>query len=90
MSSFSWTKERSRVALLSKTHSPDDPIVLEAKRDLRAARLAEYVEKIVAEAPPLTAEQRDRIAGLLRGSSEPTPTPRVHAEFIGLFEGSEG
>lgn len=44
-----------------------------ALRDAIAAdaRLAAYVERTVAEAPPLTAEQRDRIALLLRGSDKP-------------------
>lgn len=39
---------------------------LVAKR--AAAKLADHIRKVVAEAPPLTAEQRDRIAALLRGS----------------------
>ncbi len=37
--------------------------------DLAAERLAEYVAKVVAQAPPLTAAQRDRIAVLLRGGA---------------------
>ena len=32
-------------------------------------RLAEHVRKVVDAAPPLTAEQRDRIAAILRGGS---------------------
>lgn len=38
----------------------------ELRRDLKAANLEEYVQRIVAQAPPLTQEQADRIAGLLR------------------------
>ncbi|TFC20189.1 hypothetical protein E3O51_05595 [Cryobacterium sp. MDB2-10] len=38
------------------------------QRDLAAERLAEYVRKVVDAAPPLTPEQRDRIAALLRPS----------------------
>lgn len=41
----------------------------ETARDLAAERIAEYVERVVAEAPPLTPEQRDRIATLLRGGA---------------------
>jgi hypothetical protein len=42
------------------------PELVAAHRDLAADRLAEYVRKIVAAAPPLTPAQRDRIAILLR------------------------
>jgi hypothetical protein len=36
-------------------------------RDLAAARLEDYVRRVVNAAPPLTAAQRDRLAVLLRG-----------------------
>jgi hypothetical protein len=36
------------------------------RRDLRAMRLEEHVAKIVADWPPLTDEQLDRVAALLR------------------------
>lgn len=69
---MSWTRERARVAALSRCvaageRAADDPDLLEAKRNLRAMRLEEHVAKVVAEAPPLTVEQRDRIAAILRG-----------------------
>jgi hypothetical protein len=35
-------------------------------RDLATERIADYVSRVVASAPPLTPEQRDRIASLLR------------------------
>ncbi len=35
--------------------------------DYAEAKLADYVAKVVAEAPPLTPAQRDRVAALLRG-----------------------
>ena len=57
---------RARVGALSRSRRPDDPELLNARRDLAAERLAAYVAKTVAQAPPLTAEQRDRIAALLR------------------------
>ncbi len=50
-----------------RDRAPDDPELLAARLNLRAERLAAHVEKIVAEAPPLTSAQRDRIAALLRG-----------------------
>ena len=36
-----------------------------AKCELTAAKLEEYTLKALAEAPPLTIEQRDRIASLI-------------------------
>lgn len=74
-SSPSWTSERARVAVLTRDHGPDSPLVADARRDLRAARLADYVERVVSIAPPLTDEQRDRVAALLK----PTPSGRGDA-----------
>lgn len=56
---------RAKVASLSRDRRPDDPVFIEAKRNLRAEILAERVGKALAEAPPLTDEQRRRIANLL-------------------------
>lgn len=61
-----WTSERARVASLTRSRKADDPELVEARRNLRALRLEEYVTRVVAEAPPLTDEQRERIAALLR------------------------
>lgn len=41
----------------------------EARRELAEANIAAYITRVVAAAPPLTAEQGDRLALLLRGSS---------------------
>lgn len=64
---MSWTHERARIASLSRSRTPDDPELLEARRTLRAMRLEDHVREVVAQAPPLTPEQRDKIAALLRG-----------------------
>lgn len=61
-----WTKERSRLARLHQTHSPDSSEIREARRDFAAARLEDHVARVLADAPPLTHEQRERIASLLR------------------------
>lgn len=63
---LSWTKDRARVAALSRSRNPDDPDLIDARRNLKAARLEDYVNKVVAEAPELSNEQLDKIAGLLR------------------------
>ncbi len=64
-----WTKHRAEVAALSRSRSADDPDLINARRNLRAERLAEHVAKVVAQAPPLSPAQRDRIAVLLRGGA---------------------
>jgi hypothetical protein len=57
---------RARVAGLSRHHGPDSPHTLNARRDLRAARLEEYIARTLATAPPLTDEQRERLALLFQ------------------------
>lgn len=64
---MTWTHDRARVAALSRDRTPDDPDLLAAKRDLRASRAEEYIERLVAEAPPLTPDQKSRLAVLLLG-----------------------
>lgn len=59
-------REHARVAALSRSRTADDPGLLDAKRNLRALKLEEHVLRVVGEAPPLTDEQRERIAALLR------------------------
>lgn len=45
-----------------------DPIRIEqATRDHAAAKIAAYIERVVASAPPLTDDQRLQLATLLRG-----------------------
>ena len=57
---------RARVAGLSRDRSPEDAELVSARRDLAAANLAAYIARVVDAAPPLSPEQRDRIASLLR------------------------
>jgi hypothetical protein len=66
-----WTSERARIAALKRgiragERPADDPALTEAYRNLRALRLEEYIEKTLAAAPPLTDEQRSRLAELLK------------------------
>lgn len=60
---------RARVGALSRSRRSDDPELLAARRDLRAERLADHIRRVVAEAPPLTPEQRDKLSTLLRGGA---------------------
>lgn len=65
--STSWTHHRARVAALSRDRSPNDPELIEARRAMRAERLAQHIATQVNAWPPLTPEQRERLAVLLRG-----------------------
>ncbi len=62
-----WRSPRARIGALSRSRTADDPDLIEARRDLHAARLAEHITRTVAGWPPLSVEQRDRLAVLLRG-----------------------
>jgi hypothetical protein len=61
-----WTKVRSEYANLARTHDPSDPQMVEKRLELRALKLEDHVTRVLAQAPPMTSEQRDRIAALLR------------------------
>ena len=62
-----WRTERARIAGMSSrpNRPPDDPELIEARRNLRALKLEEHVEKVLNGAPPLSDQQRERIAALL-------------------------
>lgn len=66
---MSWTHERARVASLSRSRTPQDPELVDARSRLKAARLEDYIARTVAEWPPIDAETRDRLALLLRGGA---------------------
>jgi uncharacterized membrane protein len=58
---------RNRRAALKRHREPNDPDVLAADAELRAASLAAHIARAVDAFPPLNAEQRERLAVLLRG-----------------------
>lgn len=64
---MSWTKTRAQIAR-TKRFNPDADVT-ELRRQLKAERLEEHIRRIVDEWPPLNAEQRDRLALLLRGGA---------------------
>lgn len=53
---------RSRLGVATRRKQPSE--IESARQDLAAAKLEAYVEKIVSGAPPLTTEQRARLAAL--------------------------
>lgn len=60
-----WTHTRSQIAVAKKRNPRAD--VTELLRQMKAERLQDHIERVMAEAPPLTQQQRDKIAVLLRG-----------------------
>ena len=59
---------RNRVGTYAR-HRPGSPEHEAARRELAAEKLAAYIRRVVDEAPPLSPEQRDRLAVLLRGDA---------------------
>jgi hypothetical protein len=63
-------QQRARVAALSRHRAPDDVDLVCAQRDLRAVRLEQAILAAVAQAPPLTDQQKVRLAALLRSNGK--------------------
>jgi len=59
-------KSRARLGGLVSRLGPDHPRVAEAQQDLEVSKLADHIERVLATAPPLTDEQRSKLAELLR------------------------
>jgi hypothetical protein len=63
---------RARVPAPSRDRTADNPEVFADCRDLaeaqRGAQLEDHIRRVVDAAPPLTAQQRDKLDLLLRGS----------------------
>lgn len=62
-----WKHKRARIARLSQDRAADDPELIQERQNLKAQRLEEHIAAVINSAPPLTDEQRDRIAAILRG-----------------------
>jgi hypothetical protein len=58
--------QRNKVAILTR-HHPDSPELVDARRDLAATKLEDYIKRVVDAAPPLTPAMRDKLYMLLRG-----------------------
>lgn len=60
---MSWTATRSKIATAKKKNPDAD--VTELRRQLKAERLEEHIRQTVDAAPPLSEEQRAKLAHLL-------------------------
>jgi hypothetical protein len=61
-------RHRARVAAVARHHPDQADLDADARRDLKAANADRYVRDLVDSWPPLTPEQRGRLAALLAGS----------------------
>lgn len=55
-----------RKAALSRSRGADDPELVSVSQSLKEQQLADYIAKTLATFPPLTSEQRAKLAELLR------------------------
>ena len=56
---------RGKLNALQRHRPPDDPAIQAARIDLRVAKLADEIIREAEADPPLTSEQRSRLAVLL-------------------------
>lgn len=59
------TRERAKVASLTRIHPANHPELIDARRRLAVANLEQYIGKVTSAAPPLTDEQREQLAALI-------------------------
>lgn len=57
---------RGKLAVATRDHGPDHPATCTARREFRSEAYLAAVKAAVADAPPLTAEQRQRLSQILR------------------------
>ncbi len=56
----------AKVAALTRSRTPDDPVLVDARRALEIAQNNSRIDALIAAATPLTDEQRTRLAELLK------------------------
>lgn len=61
---------RARVARTARKYGPHHPETEQARADYYTASLAEHIKAVVNKAPTISQAQRDKLAALLRPSSD--------------------
>ena len=61
---MSWTQTRSRIANAKRKDPNAD--VTELRQQLKTERTQQYIEKVLADWPPLTDQQRTTLAEILK------------------------
>jgi hypothetical protein len=59
-----------RMVVLARHRNAEDPELIQAASTWAEEAIAEYVAKIVADAPPFTESQRARISALLAPATD--------------------
>lgn len=86
---MSVTHQRARVASLTRSRTPDDPELLDARRELVTEQLEVHIARQVAKAPPLTAEQKARLASIVFRDDPPAaPAPTIRPHTDGRDQGT--
>lgn len=67
---------RARIGALSRSRTDDDPELTAARQQVKYLGAQEYIAKVLATAPPLTSEQRAKLAELLRSVRRETRDDR--------------
>jgi hypothetical protein len=71
-------RQRARVAVTAR-FKPDSPELDAARRDLKAVQLREHIQQVISTWPPLSDEQRVRLAELLRPARDAIREHRLAA-----------
>jgi hypothetical protein len=79
-----WTHYRAKIARLSRDRAPDDPELVEARRNLKAVRLGDRIASDLHSQPALTVEQRADLATSLVGVLD-TPDELTCRRILGLL-----
>ncbi|MCV7057273.1 hypothetical protein [Mycolicibacterium gilvum] len=80
---------RNRLASVVRHHPADQPRINEARAALAEAKLADFIERVLGEAPPLTDEQRVRLTELLRPTARRTTRRKALAERLAELDGGD-
>jgi Transcriptional regulator PadR-like family len=62
------TSQQARLAILTRLRPPDDPELIEARRDFWANEIAEHIRKVLDQAPPMTDAQLSKITMILEAA----------------------
>lgn len=65
-----WTLVRSDIAVEHRKESPDPDLIADLRLELRHSRAADYLTRLVDEAPPLTPEQLAELAAILNSAAD--------------------
>jgi hypothetical protein len=57
---------QARYAALARDRKPDDPELISARREYAFAKFPKHIAELVADFPPLSEKQLQRVAAMLK------------------------